>query len=153
MTDSMPFEAVKIAMAQTRDGVKITMVIHPHDDPDAMAELFKEPVGSRYMMALVRMDDENKPVPRHKTPGQNAVIDCAALCRNQNFHRWLWSNGFMIRQTEDEAAAYVRVVCGISSRKELATDEKALLIFNEMRLRFSNWLSKGEQNNLIPHGG
>lgn len=130
-------EAVKVSMVQTKDGIKITLVIHPEDGKYANA-LFADPVGSRYQMALVRLGDDNQPVvPQEKTEGQRAVTSAALLAKNVQFQTWLLEIGKVEGVSEAHAADYICKYCGIDSRRLLATDEKALEKFREIQFAFS----------------
>ena len=134
---SLPFEVVKIAMSQTKDGVKLVLVIHPHDNASDVAELFGHPVGTRYMAALVKLQEDETPEPRLvKTAGQRAVEDAGKLCRNELFQQWLFTQGSTIAPTEADAVNYVIHYCGVKSRREIATNEVALKSFDSLRLRF-----------------
>jgi len=63
MVDNIQFEAVKTALRQSKDGYSLTLVIHPDDIPD---DLVKDFVGARYVVVMVRLDDEEKPMVREK---------------------------------------------------------------------------------------
>ena len=53
------FEAVKISLKQDKTGIILTLAIHPNEVPPS---LFTDWVGSRYVAALVKLDDEDKPM-------------------------------------------------------------------------------------------
>ena len=68
---AMAFEAKKISMRQDGKGIYITLSIHPSDVP---VDLLSQPVGSRYQMAMVLLDDHDRPVkPRDMDEGDRAV--------------------------------------------------------------------------------
>lgn len=52
-------EAIKSSYRQTKDGVSVTFVIHPQEMPDALA---LAPLGSRWMVALVQVGDDEQPI-------------------------------------------------------------------------------------------
>lgn len=52
------FEAVKTSMMQDKNGTNIRLTIHPNDVP---AELHKDWVGSRYMVVMVKLNDDDTP--------------------------------------------------------------------------------------------
>lgn len=58
---SLSCEAKKHAYRQTQDGVVVSFVLHPNDVPDALAV---SPLGTRYMVALVEIGDDEQPVNR-----------------------------------------------------------------------------------------
>jgi hypothetical protein len=49
---TIQFEAIKVGFQQTKDGVKLAMVVHPNDLPD---ELALSPLGARYQCGKVPM--------------------------------------------------------------------------------------------------
>lgn len=54
------FEARKIAYRQTKEGVVVSFVVHPNDVPDSLAVA---QLGTRYLLALVELSDDETPVP------------------------------------------------------------------------------------------
>ena len=54
---SYGFEAVKTALRQTKDGIAVTMVVHPNDVPP---DLMSDPIGSRYMIGMARLDEQEQ---------------------------------------------------------------------------------------------
>ena len=56
---ALQFEAVKIALKQDRSGYVLTLNLHPDEIPD---ELLRDFVGSRYGVAMVRINDDETPV-------------------------------------------------------------------------------------------
>ena len=55
---ALKFEAIKVSMSQDKNGTNLRLCIHPDDVPQ---ELHKHWVGSRYMIAMVKLDDEDQP--------------------------------------------------------------------------------------------
>lgn len=54
-------EAKKHALRQTQDGIVVAFVLHPSDVP---AALQLAPLGTRYMLALVEIGDDEAPINR-----------------------------------------------------------------------------------------
>jgi len=68
---AMTFEAVQSYMRKDVKGVNLTLVIHPDDVPE---DLFRQPTGSRYQVAMVLINDQEQPVmPKIKAEGQKPV--------------------------------------------------------------------------------
>lgn len=128
------FEAVRYSMSQSKDGYKLTLVIHPDDVNN---ELTSHPIGTRYQVALVEVDDQGEPVNRKRTEGEQAVAAAGMLCRNPDFQRWCYVRDAFFEPSEDGAKAYIYQVCGILSRAELASQPEARKRFDAMRLAFS----------------
>ena len=55
---NVSFEAVKTSMMQDKNGTNIRLTIHPNDVP---AKLHKDWVGSRYMVVMVKINDDGTP--------------------------------------------------------------------------------------------
>lgn len=128
-------ECVKVAMSQTKDGVKLVLVIHPNDTTN---DLFTHPVGSRYQAAFVLLDDENKPVmPKHKTDGERAVVSAGMLCRQPDFQKWMVEFGHTLEASEEAAINGLHYLCGINSRANLRTNKDALQRFTELQFEYS----------------
>ena len=117
------FEAVKTALRQTKDGISITLVIHPNDVPQ---ELISDHIGSRYMCGMARLDDDNQVVELDSVrKGKIMVNQAGMLCRDHDFQAWLVELGECLEPDEAEAAETIRFLCGIESRSELKHNEKA----------------------------
>ena len=128
------FEAVKTALRQTKDGISITLVIHPNDIP---RDLINDSIGQRYMVGMGRLSDQDEiEEPESVREGKRAVTSCAALCRDSDFQRWLFDNGFIRDLTEEPAATPVRHLLKIESRSELKTNEEARQKWGRMKELF-----------------
>lgn len=136
------FEAVKIAMNQDKNGLILKLAIHPSDAPQ---DLVVAPVGSRYMIAAVMLNDQDEPVKGPKKREADTVISQAgALCRNDRFQAWLADIGVASEPTEKAAIEGVRDFCGIVSRSEFSTNENARHKFMELRRQFELDYKKGK---------
>lgn len=132
---AIAFEGVKVSMSQTKDGIKITFVVHPNDDTQ---DLFNHPVGSRYQVVVVQVDDENQPIaPARRTEGERAVTAAIMLCREAAFQQWLFDEDRIMSVSEELATHELKQHCGIQSRAELKTNEEARAKFDQLRLMFS----------------
>jgi hypothetical protein len=134
--NALSCEAKKHAYRQTQDGVVVSFVLHPQDIPDGLATAA---LGTRYLLALVEIGDDEKPVERDRTV-QRAGILCTdkefqSFLRTQHALRWGEAEG----DDETKAAAVLRRLCEISSRKELATNHKASAAFESLLSQFEGW--------------
>ena len=59
--DGVNFEAVKTSMMQDKNGTNIRLTIHPNDVPP---QLHKDWVGSRYMVVMVKLNEDGTPDER-----------------------------------------------------------------------------------------
>lgn len=64
MSTQTPMEVKKDGLRQTQDGLwKLTVTVHPNDMETSLLEA---PMGTRYMMAMVQIGDDEKPVEPKK---------------------------------------------------------------------------------------
>jgi hypothetical protein len=133
-TASVSFEAVKVKLTQGKDGILITLAIHPDEVPEVLVRAF---VGSRWGVAMVRLGDDDLPAA---TSGQveagRAVQSAAMLCRTPAFRTFLRERGIAADVTEDAATEGLRRYLGITSRSQLKTDTAARELFAGLRERF-----------------
>ena len=114
---SYGFEAVKSVLRQSKDGIVLSLVIHPSDVP---TPLLSDPIGSRYMVGMVRMGDNEEIIePESVREGKRMVTSAGALCRDSDFQKWMVDNGFSGEQTEEAAATNVKRLLKVKSRAEL----------------------------------
>lgn len=135
-------EVVKIAMAQDRNGHILKLSIHPSDLPK---DLVLDPLGTRYVMVLARLNDQDEVVqPKDKTDGDMAIKIAGALCRNERFIGWMFKSEHSPEKTETGAIEGIREYCGVQSRKDFRTNDEARRKFFELRDSFETALKKGE---------
>lgn len=120
----LTFEAVKVALKQDRNGFVLTLNIHPDEIPE---ELMRDFVGSRYGVALVRIQDDETP-----TNYKNRVSKAGLLCRDKDFQAWLYENQYVPKPSEDEAVNFVQAYCDIKSRSELNGNSDAKEKFDQL---------------------
>ena len=160
---SYGFKAVKTALRQTKDGINITLVIHPNDTP---RDLINDHIGQRYTVGMGRLNEQDEiEEPESMREGKRAVTSCAALCRDTDFQNWLHDNGFngftKIKYVdwleametkltgarfpkttgnsvdiEKETAEAIRLMLSIKSRSELKTNEEAQERWGKIRKLF-----------------
>lgn len=136
------FEAVKVSMNQDKNGLMLKLAIHPSDAPQ---DLVVAPVGTRYMIAAVMLNDQDEPTIGIKKREADAIISIAgALCRNERFQTWLVDTGLAFSGTEKGAVDAVREFCGIKSRSEFSTNETARNKFIALRDEFEADYKKGK---------
>lgn len=140
--NTLQFECVKVAMVQDKNGHILKLAIHPNDLPK---DLVLDPLGSRYVAVLARLNDQDEVVqPKEKTDADKAVDIAGLLCRNDRFISWLFDTGYSGSRDELGAIAAVRDICGIKSRADFKTDEGARGRFFELKSEFETALKKGE---------
>lgn len=138
---AMGFEAVKVSMSQDRNGIILRLNVHPNDCPP---ELHTDWVGTRYMVAMVRLNDHDEPETREEQQRIERLIASAGLlCRNAEFGAYLVGAGLIKEldpyNSEQAAIKAVREYCGISSRTEFRDNPEARSRFEKLREDFRLW--------------
>tara|TARA_R110000782_G_scaffold173200_3_gene264794 strand:- start:1512 stop:2003 length:492 start_codon:yes stop_codon:yes gene_type:complete len=125
-------EAKKHAYRQTREGTVVSFLIHPDDVPKLLTqELSVSAIGARYMLGIVRMEDESDypVVPEEVTIGERAFKRACLICRDPSYISWIrlnserWLQLYSVDESEENDETYasdvIRNVCGVLSRKDL----------------------------------
>ena len=135
--DTIQFEGIKTALRQTKDGYSLTLAVHPDDLPD---DLMRDFVGSRYMVVMVRIGDNEQPMDRGvEFAGDAAVKQAGMICRDHEFWAWLEEKFGVIVDSEKDCAAWLSDYLNIQSRKELKEKEEIRNVFNILRQEYQNW--------------
>lgn len=141
------FEAVKAALRQSKDGIVLSLVVHPSD---VETQLMTDPIGQRYYVTLVPADQADKEqeeavrVTGAAVQGETAldhakrmlVAQAGLLCRNPEFQRWFL--GPQIEPSEEAAIKNMHNYLGVKSRSELADSEIARRLFIDLRTSFND---------------
>jgi hypothetical protein len=131
------FEAIKIALKQDRTGYVLTLGLHPDEIPE---DLLRDFVGSRYGVAMVRINDDETPVfipnPMVKKAGM--------LERDKQFWKWLREENSLTVNSSDECVFAMYNILMIQSRAELNHDKEAQERFDSMMLDYENWSDKND---------
>lgn len=132
--NALQFEALKVALKQDATGYVLTVKIHPDEIPE---ELLRDFVGARYMMAMVRLNDDETPMPYN-----NRVKRAGILCRTPKFHEFLVQVYEMGEADEASATRFIYDVCGVESRTALNGDKQAQKAFDDLVHEYDNWRFK-----------
>lgn len=131
------FEGLKTGFRQNKDGYVLNLAIHPDDVPP---DLMKDFVGSRYMVVMVRLADDDQPMVRdNEFAGDAAVKAAGMLCRDPEFWDWLHQKEMLFEKNEKACAEFMYSYLGIESRKELKTDADARDLFQRLKQAFDAW--------------
>lgn len=135
--ETIQFEAIKTALKQTKDGYSLSLAVHPDELPDTLMRDF---VGSRYMVVMVRIGDNEQPIDRaQEFPGDTAVKIAGMLCRDPEFWQWLYEKEWLFEKNEKACIEALSGILGIDSRKELKTNEGAREALNNVKRSFDAW--------------
>jgi hypothetical protein len=132
---AMQFEGIKVALKQDATGYVLTIKIHPDEIPE---ELLRDFVGARYGVAMVRINDDETPVPV-----SNRVQKAGILCRDRLFHAYL-NEIHGIAKSEPEAIKFLYGYCGIETRAALNGLKSAQDSFDELLQEYNQWRKKDE---------
>lgn len=131
---ALQFETVKIALKQDRNGYVMTLRIHPDDVPD---ELLRDFVGARYMVAMVRLNDDETPKDYN-----NRVKTAAILCKKPEFQNYCVYLGYAANATEEDATQALYEILKIESRTELNGNLAAQAGFDQLVKDYEDWKFK-----------
>lgn len=134
---TIQFEAIKTALKQTKDGYGLSLAVHPEDLPE---DLMRDFVGSRYMVVMVRIGDNEQPINREvEFPGDHAVKMAGMMCRDTEFWKWVHIKTGAEISSEKECAQWLSDFLNIQSRKELKENQEVREVFNKYRKEFETW--------------
>ena len=126
------FEAVKISMSQDKNGITLRLSLHPNECPPS---LHTDWVGSRYMVAMVKLNDQDEPeIPDEQREIKKMIASAGMLCRNDHFALFLGVEG-----GEEEVANILRQKLGIKSRSEFNNNSEARQKFTNLIEEFEKW--------------
>jgi len=137
LSDPIQFEGIKTGLKQSKDGYVLTLAVHPDEIQD---DLMRDFVGSRYVVVMVRLGDDEQPLNREQEfPGDHAVKMAGMLCRDPEFWEWLSQKDLLETKSEKGCAEWLSLYLGIESRKELKINEDARELFNRLKASFEAW--------------
>lgn len=134
--ETLNFEAVKIAMKQDKTGHILTLNIHPDELP---VPLFRDFVGARYQVVMVRIGDDNKPMNREQQFAPDYVRMAGMLCRDKSFHLFLVDGGHTFEDTEAAATEWIKEWLGVKSRADIPTSNSATQKLLSLYEEFQAW--------------
>jgi len=130
------FEAKKVALKQTKEGMVMSLAIHPDEIPD---EIVRDFVGARYMVVMVRIGDNEEPIERQ--PVDKYMSLAAMLCRDPQFWEFLYDQGLMLETNEEAATDWLKTYLNVESRKEIKKHEDAQILLNNINREYREWKS------------
>ena len=134
---TIQFEAIKAGLKQSKDGYILTLAVHPDEIPD---DLVRDFVGSRYVVVMVRLNEQEQPMHRgNEVPGDHAVKMAGILCRDPDFWEWLHAKEWLMEKTERACTEWLTSYLDIESRTELKKNQEARDLFNRLKASFDSW--------------
>jgi len=132
---TIKFEGIKTGLRQSKDGYSLTLVVHPDDLPD---DLMRDFVGSRYMVVMVRIGDDEQPIERSESTDTSVGI-AGMICRDPDFWEFLYEQEFLMEKGEKYCIEWLHMYLDIESRSELKSNSSARDLFNQLRKSFESW--------------
>jgi hypothetical protein len=122
----------------SRSGPRITLRLSDRED----LTQFVGSEGKRYMLALVEIGADEKPVQPQKPAGPLCKW-VAIRCKEPEFQAWIETQaGTADGPAEEWAAYWVRESCGVSSRLDIDGNPTAEARFHTLiRQPYANWLA------------
>jgi hypothetical protein len=134
--ETSQFEGKKIALKQTKDGIVMSLAIHPDDLPE---ELMRDFVGSRYMVVMVRLGDEEKPLNREEFAGSQLVKLAGILCRDKDFWDYLYDDGQLFEKSEVACVDWITSYLGVNSRSDIKVNPNAQHLLKSLNAKYKEW--------------
>ena len=134
---TLQFEAVKVALKQDKTGYILTLCLHPDEIPE---ELMRDFVGSRYGVAMVRINDDEQPLDREEEfGGAKAVRLAGILCKERDFWEFLYDDLQIMDRNEKEASEWLRSYLNVTSRSEIKTNPEAQQLLDKINKDYLRW--------------
>jgi len=134
--ETSQFEGKKVALKQTKDGIVMSLAIHPDDLPE---ELMRDFVGARYMVVMVRLGDEEKPLNREEFAGSQLVKLAGMMCREADFWDYLYEDGQLFEKNETACIEWLTSYLGVRSRADIKTDMNAQHLLKSLNAKYKEW--------------
>jgi hypothetical protein len=135
--ETIQFEGIKTGLKQSKDGYILTVAVHPDELPDTLMRDF---VGSRYMVVMVRLGDDEKPLDRRDFKKHHPVVAQAGMiCRDRDFWNYIEVKFNEVITSEGECAEWFKYYFEVDSRAELKTNESAQAAFIKFKEEFDLW--------------
>lgn len=143
---AMQFEGKKNSLTQVQSGDwKLQFTVSAVDVP---AGLLTAPMGTRYVVAIVEVSDDEQPVEQKPAGNKHRLSRQAAmLCSDRQFWGFLrnefsgnWMNPNFPQPTDNQlrAAECIRSICNVKSRSEFDS-EPADRRWRELKASFEAW--------------
>jgi hypothetical protein len=134
--ETSQFEAKKVALKQTKDGIVMSLAIHPDELPE---ELMRDFVGARYMVVMVRLGDDEKPINREEYAGAQLVKLAGMLCRDKEFWRYLNEEGLLFNMNESDCIKFLQSYLCINSRSDIKINFEAQNALKNLYAQYKEW--------------
>ena len=133
--ETIQFEGIKTGLKQSKDGYMLSLAVHPDDLPD---NLVKDFIGARYMVVMVRLGDDEKPVVQVRK-NDPAVSMAGLVCRDKYFWDYISLREGELVTSEAECSEWMKMHFDIDSRADFKTNTEAREKFIKFKEAFEKW--------------
>lgn len=95
--------------------------------------------GKIHNQGAVSHDEQAPPKERRRFSELPPSQQAALKCQDVDFRIWLTQTGRSIARNSEDAAAFVRLFCGVDSRSELDTNPEAAAEWQNLLRDFLTW--------------
>ena len=139
------FECIFQSMRKTKEHISLTVSLHPNEVP---RDLLADPIGSRYMAALVRLGDDEEIIPPRIQMNNSRLVQAAGmLCRDEKFQQWLVDSGCATELSEEAAGSALRRLLCIDSRRQIGEEEQTAEHFRQIKEVFESGKLMGRKED------
>jgi hypothetical protein len=145
---AVSFEAIKLGLSQDKNGLVLKLSIHPSDMPK---DVVLDPLGARYQVAIVKLDDQDRPVvSQEKNETERLLSRSYALCRNPRFGNFLLRKMGGGKPKDANALDETNIrelllrATGVEHRSAIRTDEVARERFKVIFREFEEAIRNGQ---------
>lgn len=132
------FEAKKDSLSQRQSGEwRLSFTVQAGDVP---MELLTAQMGTRYMVALVEIGDDESPVEKPRDNPHKLSQQSAMFCDEPRFAKFLSERHMGLYDGFHGAADSIRKYCGVQSRSELDTNPEAAARWRNLKAEYEAWL-------------
>ncbi len=142
VANAIPFEAKKDGLAQRQSGDWVVRLVVQAADMDQ--RFMSAGMGTRYQVVLVEVGDDEQPTEHAKKERLEwrevqPTAQCGIRCNEPRFRDYLSVEHGFNTNTPEEAAAVVRQICRVESRKEFSTSHKARAMWFQIDSGYREW--------------
>ena len=135
--NALQLEVKKDGLKQLQSGEwTLSLKVHANDVP---TPLLTAAMGTRYMLAMVEVGDNEEPVQQEKPKGKSYAQKAGICCNEPAFRQFLMESELL--HPEGDPAAAIRFVCAVESRSELIEGTEAGETWRNLYLDYQNWLN------------
>lgn len=135
--NAIPLEVKKDGLQQRQNGDWVLRFVVQAADMDP--RITNAAMGTRFQAALVEIGDDELPKERKDWRDVQAAAQAGIRCADLNFRNYLQAEHGKTASTPEEAAEEIRKMCGIASRREFATNHKALALWHSIDSGYREW--------------